>query len=323
MRRRVAMAVATTAAVVGMVVGTTSSANAALNVNWNWAAGFIPNLPNSAQTPPGAENVSKAGSKSTCDWQRSPNKLPLILVHGTWEQQRDNWMAMSPFFKNQGYCVYTFNYGGNPGDVMWGWQSIAKSGGEMNDYINRVKAATGAPQVDLVGHSQGGVMPRYCIKYEPGCMASVRKFVALAGSNNGTTLSGIAKLGKFLGLLPAVSIVQPAAIDQTIGSKFMQKVNSCPDGTNYNVCKGDTVVYTSLQTNGDQVVTPYTGAFLSSEPGVPASQVTNTLVNKQCPLELAEHLGMTYSQNVASRAARALDGKTLPRCVVSLPYLGG
>ncbi|MFI7586323.1 esterase/lipase family protein [Spongisporangium articulatum] len=323
MRRRLALAACTAVAVAGLVAGTGANANAALNVNWNWAAGFIPNLPNSAQTPPGAENVSKAGTTSSCNWKNSPNKLPLILVHGTWEQQRDNWMAMSPYFKNKGYCVYTLNYGGNPGDVMWGWQGIANSAGQLNAYINRVKAATGATQVDIVGHSQGGVMPRYCIKYEPGCMASVRNFVGLASSNNGTTLSGLAKLGKAIGLVDPLALVQPAAIDQTIGSDFMNKVNSCPTGAAANVCVGDTVKYTVLETNGDQVVTPYTGAFLSKQAGVPASQVTNILVNNQCILETSEHLGMTYSQNVATRAARALDGKTAAKCVVSLPYIGG
>jgi triacylglycerol esterase/lipase EstA (alpha/beta hydrolase family) len=323
MRRRLAIAACTAVAVAGLVAGTASNANAALNVNWNWAQGFVPNLPNSATPPPGAENVSKAGTTSTCNWRNSPDKLPLILVHGTWEQQHDNFNALSPYFKNLGYCVYTFNYGGNPGDTMWGWQGIANSGGELGTYINRVKAATGATQVDLVGHSQGGLMPRYCIKYVVGCQASVNKFVGLASSNNGTTLSGLAKLGKAIGVTGGISVVQPAAIDQTIGSPFMQKVNSCPDGTSFNVCNGDTVVYTVLETNGDQVVTPYTGAFLTKESGVPASQVTNIEVNKQCILETSEHLGMTYSQNVATRAARALDGKTAAKCVVSLPYIGG
>ncbi|MFI7586966.1 esterase/lipase family protein [Spongisporangium articulatum] len=322
MRRRLALAVVTTAAVLGMVAGTAANANAALDVNWNWATGFIPNLPNSATPPPGAENVSGGGS-SSCNWAASPNHLPLILVHGTWEQQHDNWNAMSPYFKNKGYCVYTLNYGGNPGDVMWGWKSIAASAAQLNAYIDKVKAATGAPQVDIVGHSQGGVMPRYCIKIITGCMAKVNKFVGLASSNNGTTLSGLAKLGKFLGLTDGISLVQPAAIDQTIGSDFMNTVNSCPTGPAANVCNGDTVQYTVLETNGDQVVTPYTGAFLSKQSGVPASQVTNVLVNDECILELSEHLGMTYSQNVASRAARALDGTTAKKCVVSLPYIGG
>ena len=320
MRRRLTLAAAAVAAA-GALFATAMPAQAALPITWDWGTQFIPNLVNSATPPPGAENVSD-GHKSTCNWKASPTGRPLLLVHGTWEQQSDNWQAISPYFKNNGFCVYSLNYGGNPGDVMWGYKSIAASAGELSLYVDKLLASTGATQIDIVGHSQGGAMPRYYTKFLGGG-SKVKNFVGLAGSNNGTTLSGLANLGSALGLLPAISSIQPAAIDQTIGSPFMQKLNSCPGTTTaYNVCIGDPVAYTSIETNGDQVVTPYTGAFLSKQPGSTTS-VTNIEVNKECVLELSEHLGMTYSQNVASRALRALVPSTKAICKLSTPYSGG
>ncbi|MFI7588897.1 alpha/beta fold hydrolase [Spongisporangium articulatum] len=322
MRRRLALTTGALIAAGAALIGTAVPANAYYFIVWDWGSQFVSHLPTSATPPPGAENVSD-GHKSTCNWKNSPDKLPLILVHGTWEQQSDNFQALSPYFKNEGFCVYTFNYGGNPGDTMWGWKSIANSAGEFGTYVNKVLASTGATKVDVVGHSQGGMMPRYYIK-KLGGMSKVNKFVGLAASNNGTTLSGLAKLGKAIGITDPLSNVQPAAIDQTIGSDFQKAIDACPGTTAlYNVCKGDTVKYWSIETEGDQVVTPYTNAFLTKQPGSTTS-VTNIDVNKQCPLELAEHLGMSYSQNVASRALVALAPLgNFAICKTSTPYSGG
>jgi pimeloyl-ACP methyl ester carboxylesterase len=307
MHRRLALAaVAAIAALAAVFAASVPAQAASLPVNWNWAGGFLPNLTNSATPPPGANDYS-------C--RSSTHPLPLILVHGTWENQSDNFQALSPFFKNNGFCVYTFNYGGDAGNMFWGWKSIAASAGQLDTFVNSVLARTGASKVDIVGHSQGGMMPRYYIKFLGGG-PKVGKLVGLAPSNHGTSLSGIADLGQTLGVLPAVAAIQPAAIDQTVGSDFMTKLNTCPNGPAADICAGDPVKYTVIETNGDQVVTPYTNAFLKG--------ATDITVNTVCPLELSEHLGMTYSQNVAQLALKALDPTVTKNvCVPSLPYIGG
>jgi triacylglycerol esterase/lipase EstA (alpha/beta hydrolase family) len=308
MRRRLTL-IATAAIAAACALTTVSGpaqAAAPLPVNWNWPSGFVGNMTNSAKAPAGANDYNCKGTAA---------KPPVILVHGTWEHQADNWTAMSPFLKNNGFCVFTFNYGGNPGDVFWGWGPIATSAGQLGSFIDSVLAKTGAPKVNLVGHSQGGMMPRYYIKFLGGS-AKVDKLIGLAASNHGTTLSGLADLGKFLGLLPAIASIQPAAIDQTIGSSFMQQLDKCTNGPNADICAGDPVKYTMIETNGDQIVTPYTNAFLKG--------ATNIEVNKVCPLELSEHLGMAYSQNVAQLTLKALDPTVTKNvCVLALPYLGG
>ena len=69
---------------------------------------------------------------------------------------------------------------------------------QLAAFVDRVLDATGAGRVDLVGHSQGGMMPRYYLKYLRGA-AKVRTLVGLSPSNHGTTLDGLFTLG---GLLP-------------------------------------------------------------------------------------------------------------------------
>ena len=68
--------------------------------------------------------------------------------------------------------------------------------------------ATGASQVDIVGHSQGGMMPRYYIKFLGGA-AKVHTLVGLAPSNHGTTLDGLFTLASYF---PGASAVpRPSA----------------------------------------------------------------------------------------------------------------
>jgi triacylglycerol esterase/lipase EstA (alpha/beta hydrolase family) len=309
MRRRLTLAAsAAVAALSALLVGPAAPAQAApLPVDWNWMNGFFGNVLDPLTPPPGANDWSCRGTAS---------KPPVILVHGTWENQKDNWAAYSPFLKNNGFCVFTFNYGGNITDTTYGWKSIAKNAEELRTFVAQVRLVTGAPKVDIVGHSQGGMMPRYYIKFLGGG-DSIRKLVALSPSNHGTTLSGLADLGEFLGLIPAIALAQPAAIDQTIGSPFIKKLDTCPNGPNADICPGDNVEYTVIQTNGDQIVTPYSNSFLQ---GAKA----NIEIQKRCPLDFTEHLGITYSQNSAQLVLKALDPSvTRNVCVLTLPYIGG
>lgn len=307
MRRRLALVVtAVITALSGVIAGAIPAQAASLPVDWNWSRGFLGNLAWPGSPPPGANDF---GCRSTGD------KLPVILIHGTYEHQRDNWAAMSPFLKNHGFCVFTLNYGGRSGDLFWGSKSVADSAVELGAFVEKVRSSTGSDRVDLVGHSQGGMMPRYYLKFLGG-QGKVRNLVALGPSNHGTTLSGLATLAQAIGVTGPLASIQPALTDQTIGSPLMKKLGTCPDGPDADICAGDPTTYTVIMEKGDQVVTPYTNGFLVGAKNITAGQV--------CPLELAEHLGMTYSRNIAQLTLKALDPTVTKNvCVLSLPYVGG
>jgi triacylglycerol esterase/lipase EstA (alpha/beta hydrolase family) len=254
---------------------------------------------------------SPAGANVSCT-PSAAHPRPVVLVNGTFANQITSWNALSPLLKNNGYCVYTFNYGGLFVGQIGSYGPIAASAAELKTEVDHVLAVTGAAKVDVVGWSQGGMMPRYYLKNLGGA-SKVNALVGLAPSNHGTTLSGLATLaGYFPGALPLVGALCPACTDQVAGSSFITALNA----------GGDTVPgvkYTVIQSKFDEVVTPYTSAFLSG------ANVTNITIQSKCILDLGDHLSMPYDHVVDREVLNALDpahaSSTI--CTPIIPAVGG
>jgi triacylglycerol esterase/lipase EstA (alpha/beta hydrolase family) len=300
--RRMTILVAVAMAMLGLGAG---SARADLPVIWNGVYGYAHTSPTAS--PPGAN-----------DWSCKPSAAhprPVVLVHGTFADMSNSWQAISPLLKNNGYCVFALNYGSYAGSGaigVYGTGEIRNSAQELNAFVDKVLAATGAAEVDLVGHSQGGMMPRYYLKYLGGA-AEVRALVGLSPSNHGTTLDGLFILSNFFpGANQFTGALCPACEQQRVDSAFITNLNA----------GGETVPgveYTVIQTRYDQVVTPYTSAFLSG------SNVKNILLQNQCILDLGDHLSMPYDHIVGADVLTALD-PAHPRgfwCTPIAPTAGG
>ncbi|MDQ1011683.1 triacylglycerol esterase/lipase EstA (alpha/beta hydrolase family) [Streptomyces sp. V4I23] len=221
---------------------------------------------------------------------------PVVLVHGTLGNSVDNWLALAPYLVKRGYCVFSLDYGQLPGVPFFhGLGPVDKSAEQLDAYVDRVLAATGAPEADIVGHSQGGMMPRYYLKYLGGA-DKVNALVGIAPSNHGTTLGGLTKLlPYFPGAADLLTEYTPALADQVAGSAFLAKLNA----------GGDTVPgvrYTVIATRYDQVVTPYGSQFLSGP------NVRNVLLQDLCPVDLSEHVAIGVFDLIAyHEVANALD----------------
>jgi triacylglycerol esterase/lipase EstA (alpha/beta hydrolase family) len=260
------------------------------------------------------------------DWSCKPTRAhprPVVLVHGTWANAHDNWGLMAPYLKQLGYCVFAVNYGGTPGNPIKATAHVPVSAGQIAGYVDRVLKATGAHQVDLVGHSQGGgLTPRWYLRFAGGTDAAhpqrnkVHSLIGLAPSNHGTTASGLGTLTTKLGLnKPVSAILGEAYEDQLVGSE----VNTTLDQD------GDTrpgVQYTVIATKFDEVVTPYTHQFLTAGP---KATVKNITIQDVCPRDLSEHIGLAYDANAAQLVRNALDPAHAQPvdCHLSLPVLGG
>lgn len=252
-----------------------------------------------AAVPTAAAHASSAPTHGWNDYSCRPSAAhprPVVLVHGTFANATDNWLVLAPYLEARGYCVFSLDYGQLPGiPLVYGLGPIDKSAVQLQAYVDKVLAATGAAKVDLVGHSQGGMMPRYYLKFLGGA-AKVNTFVGIAPDNHGTTLNGLTKLlPYFPGAEDVIASAAPGLADQVAGSAFLAKLNA----------GGDTVPgvhYTVIATRYDEVVTPYTSQFLSG------SDVHNVLIQNLCSVDLSEHalLGLT-DRIVFHEVANALD----------------
>ncbi|MFE7762448.1 esterase/lipase family protein [Streptomyces sp. NPDC057438] len=246
-----------------------------------------------------AADTAAAPSRGWNDYSCTPSSAhprPVVLVHGTFANSVDNWLGLAPYLVNRGYCVYSLDYGQLPGVAFFnGLGPIEKSAEQLDAFVDRVLAATGAAEADLVGHSQGGMMPRYYLKFLGGA-AEVNALVGIAPSNHGTTLNGLTGLLRYFpGAGDLLSRATPALADQVAGSPFLTKLNA----------GGDTVpgvTYTVLATKYDEVVTPYRSQFLSGP------NVRNIVIQDLCALDLSEHAAIGLLDRVAfHEVVNALD----------------
>ncbi|TLS43435.1 alpha/beta fold hydrolase [Streptomyces montanus] len=269
---------------------------------WKRVPGFLTALLLTAAVtvvPAATARAESAPSTGWNDYSCKPSAAhprPVVLVHGTFGNSVDNWLALAPYLKKRGYCVFSLDYGQLPGVPLFhGLGPIDKSAEQLRAFVDKVLAATGAAETDLVGHSQGGMMPRYYLKFLGGA-AKVNALVGLAPDNHGTTLSGLANLlPYFPGASDLLSKATPGLADQIAGSAFLAKLNA----------GGDTVAgvrYTVIATRYDEVVTPYRSGFLDG------ANVRNVLLQDLCAVDLSEHVAIGLFDRVAyHEVANALD----------------
>lgn len=253
-------------------------------------------------SPPGANDF---GCVPTAE-----HPEPVVLVHGTFENAYSNWVQLSSDLAADGYCVFALNYGGIEGSAVKGLGDIPTSAGQLATFVDGVRQATGAERVDLVGHSQGGMMPRYYLQQLGGADA-VDQLVGLASSNYGTSFNGVLPLVAALpGGEPLTAIPCAACVQQRQGSDFLEQLNA----------GGDTVPgveYTVISTKLDEVVTPYTNTFLRDE------GVENITVQDVCALDATDHLGISYDPIALRLVRNALDPSTAeaPSCQAVAPIV--
>jgi triacylglycerol lipase len=241
------------------------------------AAGAAPAL---ADTPP------PPGANVACQ-PTAERPEPVVLVHGTSGNMTNSWQRLSPALKAAGYCVYALNYGSHNrsgGAGVYGLGPIEDSAAQLAARVDAILAETGAAKVDVVGHSQGGTMPRHYVK-SLGGGTKVDDLVGLAPSNHGTS-NAFARWAEW---------GCPACAQQAAGSAFLTALNAGDETPG-------TADYTAIITRYDEVVSPPTSGFLAAD----GNAVTNVVLQDVCPADTTEHLGMPYDAAVIALTLNAL-----------------
>ena len=230
------------------------------------------------------------GANASCTLTAA-HPYPVVLVHGFIEDEASAWASLAPLLADNGYCVYALDYGENAfslGDRIDGLADAVGDAQQLSTFINQVLAQTHARKVDIVGHSLGGLLPSYYMKYLGGA-AKVNELVGLTPMNHGSTLEGIATI--FNLFPPSVHAEIAAILNGAAPSLLQQAVGSQFELTTF--AGGDTVPgprYVVIASSTDGLLTPYTNAFLDGP------NVTNITVQNQCPGDEVGHEGIIFDE---------------------------
>lgn len=271
-------------------------------VDYDFFAGVAPEVLHPGGTLPGAN-----------EWNRplsAAHPRPVVLMHGTAGGAQTNWGAYVPLLVQQGFSPFTLTFGAVstapwPLSALGGMAPIEDSAAQFGEFVDKVLTATGADKVDVVGHSQGTIVPGYYAKFLGGA-AKIGTYVSLAPLWQGTEVFTNKVVGpvEFHVALDATHRVHFASAQQMIrGSEFIEKLNSA--GGPY--VPG--IRYVNISTRYDEFVRPFTSGQV---PGAPGDDVINIVVQDTCNRDFSDHLAIAGSRRAATMVLNALDGSEDP-----------
>lgn len=107
---------------------------------------------------------------------------PIILLHG-YAMNRANFVPLA-------YRLARAGLGPILGFEYWTLGRTAAAARQLGWFVDEVRAATGAAEVDLIGHSMGGVVARYYVTLAGGDPA-VHRLITLGSPHAGTDMSAV------------------------------------------------------------------------------------------------------------------------------------
>ncbi len=155
------------------------------------------------------------------------SKQPIVFVHG-YAGKTGQWSTMTARLKNDGWpdcALYKFSYSSLT-------KSNKTSATELRDYVNWVKQQTGWSKVNIVAHSNGGLVSRWYRVFKDG-YASNDDLVTIGTPHAGTSW--------------AYACVSPACFEMRYNSSFLRDLNG-------RGC--DTAAWSS----GDEIINPDSSA---------------------------------------------------------------
>lgn len=240
---------------------------------------------------------------------------PIVLTTSTFLSSAVNWTALAPYLHNRGFCVFTVDYGRrlyHVGPGLNGMDPIPMSAEEVRTTVDHVLAATGATKVDMVGHSQGGLVDRYYINALGGS-STVEKMVLLSSPYQATGLPVDAMtLGRNViprelyqailtnGYVPPMPL---NFVDPWVWGKIQQLQPN--------------IEYTQITDIADEA-----GLLGGMFPPAGARNAVTRYINDTCPTDFSQHFAQPYSPTAVAMIGNVLDPAhpLAPPCTLVVAY---
>ena len=232
---------------------------------------------------------------------------PILLVPGTDLTAQTN---------------YSWNYERALAALHWPYCAVTPPVDETGDiqivgeyivYALRTIVHDSGRKVDVVGYSQGGMVPRWALRFWPDTRALVHDMIGIDPSNHGTLDANALCRQECL----------PADWQQADGSHFLNALNSGAE-----TFAG--IDYTVIFSRTDEVVVPNLDSSGSSSLHTGAGTIANIAVQQICPNDTSDHLAMgSYDPVAYALVVDALthsgvaDPARIPSTVCAQPFQPG
>jgi triacylglycerol esterase/lipase EstA (alpha/beta hydrolase family) len=194
---------------------------------------------------------------------------PILLVPGTTVEPGVNfsWNYERAFDRlGWRWCAVTLPFDAT-GDIQVAGEYVVSALRTMSRQSGR--------DVDVVGWSQGGMVPRWALRFWPDTRSLVDDLVGLSPSNHGTVVADAA----------CQRPCTPANSQQASRSRFLAALNS----------RAETfagIDYTAAYTTFDEIVVPNAGPAPSSALRTGKGRIANIALQQICPTNTADHFAI-------------------------------
>ncbi|MBA3304149.1 MAG: lipase [Acidimicrobiia bacterium] len=220
--------------------------------------------------PPLSVPRSKLAAALSCPDRFTSDRQSVLLVHGTFTNPEENFgWNYAGVLPERGYDVCTVRL---PGRALEDIQVAS----EYVVFAVRQMHAASDRRVDILGHSQGGLEPRWALRWWPSLRTQVDDLVTLASPHHGTVVADAA----------AVNGCVPACLQMRRSARFIAALNSVDETPG-------PVSYTAVYTLTDELVQP-----VAPTPTAALAGASNILVQDLCPGRPVDHVGVVYDAAV-------------------------
>jgi pimeloyl-ACP methyl ester carboxylesterase len=239
-------------------------------------AGALTYSPVDQPGPPLSVPQDKLDASLQCSGNPASGPAPVLLVPGTGSNPQHNFSwNWEPALTSLGisWCAVTLPDNAL-GDVQVAGEYVVNGIRTLHQRAGR--------RISIIGHSQGGMVPRWALRFWPDTRTMVDDQIGFAPSNHGTTGAEV---------LCAVSC---AAADwqQSDRSEFIKALNSYQE-----TFAG--ISYTEIYSHFDEIVTPNSDDTGSSSLHTGDGSITNVAIQDLCPADPSEHLAIGTQDLVA------------------------